>query len=266
MKKEHAARKDAGIEAPWMSASAAAVTIGSPAGGAIRRPDGFVFDPVRATIGLIKAAEAAGARIFERSAVSRTRFTRKQADVFTTSGQIRAKGVYVATGRPGPVFRQLSRHVREQQGFVVVTEPLSAAMRRETGTRDVVVRELGAVGHWTRWLSDDRIMFAGALSPTAPLRQLDRVLVQRTGQLMYELSVRYPVISGLPARWSWPVPIVSTQDSLPWIGAHRNYPFHFFALAFGWQGDGLAWWAAKAALRHFSGDDRKADQVLGFLR
>jgi glycine/D-amino acid oxidase-like deaminating enzyme len=83
---------------------------------------------------------------------------------------------------------------------------------------------------------------------------------------MYELSVRYPEISGLPARWSWDVEVVTTPDGLPWIGPHRNYPFHFFAMAFGWHGDGLAWPAARAALRYFTGAARREDDVLGFAR
>jgi RimJ/RimL family protein N-acetyltransferase len=53
---------------------------------------------------------------------------------------------------------------------------------------------------------------------------------------------------------------------LPWIGPHRNYPFHFFAMAFGWQGDGLAWHAARAALRYFQGNPRKEDEAFGFVR
>ena len=83
---------------------------------------------------------------------------------------------------------------------------------------------------------------------------------------MYEFSVRYPSISGLQAGWGWDVPVVSTFDRLPWIGPHRNYPFHFFAMAFGWQGDGLAWHAARAALRYFQGNPRGEDDVFGFVR
>jgi glycine/D-amino acid oxidase-like deaminating enzyme len=266
VRREHAVRKEAGLDAPWLSAALARGALGTATAGAIRMRGGAIYDPVRATVGLVKAAQAAGAAIFEKSEVRRTRFTRKYADVFTASGQIRTRGVYVATGRPGSAFRQLNRHVREQLGFAVVTEPLSSAMRRETGSRDLVIRESGLQGHWTRWLADDRILFAGALSSPVPPRLLERMLVQRTGQLMYELSVRYPVISGLPARWSWAAPIVTTQDGLPWIGPHRNYPFHFFSMAFGWQGDGLAWWSAKAALRYFTGEARRDDQVFGFLR
>jgi glycine/D-amino acid oxidase-like deaminating enzyme len=83
---------------------------------------------------------------------------------------------------------------------------------------------------------------------------------------MYELSVRYPEISGLPARWSWNTEIVTTPDGLPWIGPHRNYPFHFFSLAFGWHGDSLAWSAARAALRYFKGEATRDDDALSFAR
>jgi glycine/D-amino acid oxidase-like deaminating enzyme len=83
---------------------------------------------------------------------------------------------------------------------------------------------------------------------------------------MYEFSVRYPSISGLQPAWAWDVPVVSTFDGLPWIGPHRNYPFHFFAMAFGWQGDGLAWHASRAALRYFQGNPRKEDEAFGFVR
>ena len=54
--------------------------------------------------------------------------------------------------------------------------------------------------------------------------------VQRTGQLMYELLTTYPVISGLQPEYGWEVPYGETADGLPYIGPHRNYPRHLFAL------------------------------------
>jgi glycine/D-amino acid oxidase-like deaminating enzyme len=59
---------------------------------------------------------------------------------------------------------------------------------------------------------------------------------------------------------------VTTPDGLPWIGPHRNYPFHFFALAFGWHGDSLAWHAARSAVRYFKGEATKDDDALSFAR
>jgi glycine/D-amino acid oxidase-like deaminating enzyme len=266
LKKEQTARRSAGVVAPWLSPAAARADIGTDSSGAIRLRDTFLFDPVRAALGLAGAAQARGAQIFEKSPVRRTRFTRKYADVVLGTGTIRTRGVVIATGEPGSLFGQLRRHVRRQTGYLVVTEPLSASMRREAGRRQSVLTEAGTSPHWLRWLPDDRALFAGALSAPVPSRQRDKALRPRVAQLMYEFSVRYPAISGLQAGWGWDVPVVSTFDGLPWIGPHRNYPFHFFAMAFGWQGDGLAWHAARAALRYFQGSPRRDDDAFGFVR
>lgn len=266
LRKEQAARRAASVGAPWSTPASARTESGTDSFGALRLSDAYVFDPVRATLGLVGAAEQNGARIFERSTVRRTRFTRKYADVLLAGGRIRTTLIVVATGEPGTLFGQLRRHVRRETGYAVVTEPWSAAMRREAGRRDSVITETGDNRSWVRWLTDDRVLYAGARSRTPPARQRDKSVIQRTAQLMYELSLRYPAISGLPAHWGWDLPIVSTPDGLPWIGSHRNYPFHFFAMAFGWHGEGLAWLAARAALRYARGERRREDEALGFVR
>lgn len=266
LRKEQAARRDARVVAPWLAGPAVQAELGTETVGAFQFSGAFVFDPVRAALGLAGAAETAGARIFEHAMAQRTRFTRRYAEVVLASGVIRTRLIIVATGEPGPIVGQLRRHVRRLDGYAVVTEPLSAAMRRETGKHRAVVTEAGGAPHWWRWLPDDRMLFAGAAAKPVGPRLRDKALVQRTGQLMYELSVRYPVISGLRAQWSWDLPVVTAADGLPWIGPHRNYPFHFLALAFGWHGDSLAWTAARAALRHFKGESRKDDDALGFVR
>ena len=266
LRKEQSARRSASLVAPWLSTEAARAEIGTDSAGAIRLKDAFNFDPVRAALGLAGAAQAKGAEIFERSAVRRTRFTRKYADVILASGAIRTRAIVIATGEPGALFGQLRRHVRRLEGYLVVTEPMAAAMRREVGRRSSVLTEAGDAPLWVRWLPDDRALVAGGLAAPVPSRQRDKALRPRLAQLMYEFSVRYPSISGLQAGWGWDVPVVSTFDRLPWIGPHRNYPFHFFAMAFGWQGDGLAWHAARAALRYFQGNPRREDDVFGFVR
>jgi len=267
LRREQALRRAAGVGAAWVTPAATRSQTGLDTAGALGPGGAFTYDPVRAALGLIGAAEEHGAKIFEKSAVRRTTFTRKDATVILGDAVIRTRGIIVATGEPGSVFGQLRRHVRREHGAVVVTEPFNAQMRREAGKRKSIVAGATPTDrHWVRWLADDRAMFAGATTRMVPPRQQDKVLVQKTAQLMYELSVRYPAISGLPARWSWHTEVVTTPDGLPWIGPHRNYPFHFFAMAFGWHGDSLAWMAARAALRFFSGEASSDDGQLGFLR
>ena len=266
LRREQAARRAAGVPAAWMTPAAVRREASLDTAGALALGGACTFDPVRAALGLVAAAEGKGARVFERSAVRRTTFTRKDATVLLAGATIRTGGIVVATGEPGAVFGQLRRHVRRESGAVVVTEPFNAAMRRAAGRRSSIVTEASPSPPWLRWLGDDRALFAGARTRLVPSRQRDKVLVQKTAQLMYELSVRYPEMSGLPARWGWDVEVVTTPDGLPWIGPHRNYPFHFFAMAFGWHGDALAWAAARAALRYFTGSARREDDLLGFGR
>jgi glycine/D-amino acid oxidase-like deaminating enzyme len=261
--------KKAGLAASWLQPRGARAETGTLSHGAMRARGVTLHDPVRSTLALARAARASGARIHEKSPVTRTRFTRKSATVVLANGSIETEMVFVATGAPGRLFSQIRRHVRAIEGYAVATAPLSAEMRREAGRRASVTLDPGEDPRWLRWLPNDRALFAGAPGRPVPARQprqREKVLVQRTGQLMYEFSVRYPVISGLPAESAWDFPVVSTPDGLPWIGPHRNYPFHFFALAFGWHGDALAWWAAKAAERALAGGTRKEDDVFGFAR
>ena len=267
LKKEMAVRRAANVPASWATSQAMRAETHLETAGALKLSSGSTYDPVRATLGLVSAAEKHGAKVFEQSAVRRTTFTRKYADVILKDATIRTTGIVVATGEPGTVFSQLRRHVRRSAGYVVVTEPLSAPMRREAGNRTAIVTEAADQNRpWLRWLSEDRLMFAGGLSSTPPTRLRDTLLKQRTAELMYELSVRYPAISGLPARWAWQTEVVTAVDGLPWIGPHRNYPFHFFSMAYGWHGDSLAWHAARAALRYFQGDATREDAALGFAR
>ena len=266
LKKEIALRRATGVPASWATPQAVRAETHLDTSGALKQAPGYAYDPVRAALGLVSAAEKNGAKVFEQSAVRRTTFTRKYADVILKDASIRTTGIVVATGEPGTVFSQLRRHVRRSTGYVVVTEPLSAAMRREAGKRAAVVTEASENRPWLRWLSEDRLLFAGGLSSTPPARLRDKLLKERTAELMYELSLRYPAISGLPARWAWDTEVVTAVDGLPWIGPHRNYPFHFFSMAYGWHGDSLAWHAAKAALRFFKDEATREDAALGFAR
>lgn len=266
LKKEASARKAIKLEAAWITPEASRDTLATETQGAMRLHDAFVLHPIKATLGLAEAARAKGTRIFEQSAVRKTTFTRKDATVVLSGATITTRGVVVATGRPGPVFHQLDRHVRSARGYVVVTEPLTPAMRKLVGTRGALQTEGTESPRFLRWLPGNRALFAGLTGAEIPVAQRAVAVKQRANQLMYELSLRYPDISGLPPAFGWDLPIVTTVDGLPWVGPHRNYPFHFFALAFGWHGEAWAWLAARAAARFLTGRATAEDAVLGFMR
>ena len=107
-------------------------------------------------------------------------------------------------------------------------------------------------------------MFVGADQPPVPLRARDKMLLQRSGQLMYELSTIYPAISGARPEWSWDVTHDMTVDGLPYVGLHRNFPRHLFALGHGRHGAAVAWLAARLLAPSVSGRARQGRRALRF--
>jgi glycine/D-amino acid oxidase-like deaminating enzyme len=115
-------------------------------------------------------------------------------------------------------------------------------------------------------MREDRVLFSGADQPELPARARGKALVQRTGQLMYELSVLYPEISGLQAEWSWDFTHYKSVDRLPFAGLHRNFPRHLFAIGGARHGAGFAWLAARILLRRYGGESTRSDESFGFSR
>jgi len=57
-----------------------------------------------------------------------------------------------------------------------------------------------------------------------------------------------------------------TADGLPYIGPHRNYPHHLFALGCGGNGLAMSFLASRMLVRYHTGAAAKEDELLGFGR
>lgn len=264
-RREYEARREAGFSHSWVTAAQVAREAALVSGGAIRTR-GAAIDPYRACVGLSAAAAARGAVVFEHSPVRRLRSGRKGVEVVTGDGTVRAETVIVATTASISDLRGLRRHLHPRHGYAVVTESLPAAIRRQTGRRDGSLRDWAAPPHVVRWLKEDRVLIAGADQPPVSPRLQSQTLVQRTGQLMYELSLLYPAISGTQPEWAWGYAFDDTVDGLPYVGPHRNFPRHLFALGLKRHGAGAAWLAARLFLRSLQDQPAKGDDLLGFGR
>jgi glycine/D-amino acid oxidase-like deaminating enzyme len=266
LKREQKARLDAGLETPALTARAVNGEVALGAAFALRGRDGATLDPYRACLGLARAAAERGAQIFERSPMKRITFNRKTADVHTAGGIIRTRRVVVATARPAGVFQSLARHFWFRSRYLALTEPVPARIRHQLGKRTTVVRDAVEPPHLVRWLDDERLLVAGADTESPPPRLKGKVIVQKTGQLMYELSVLYPDISGLQPAYGWGVDYARTAEGLPYIGPHRNFPHQLFA--FGDSSDSVtgAYLASRILLRHHLKKLEPSDQAFEFTR
>ena len=266
LKKEQKARVGAGIETPALNARAVNEEVALTAGYGLRGRDGATIDPYRACLGLAKAAVERGARIFERSPMTRITFNRKTADVHTAAGAIHTQRVVVATAMPSGVFQSLARHFWFRTNYLALTEPVPARIRKELGKRATVVRDSADPPHIVRWLEDERLLVGGADTETPQARLTDKATVQKTMQLMYELSALYPEISGIQPAYGWGVNHARTAEGLPYIGPHRNFPHQLFAFGDSSQSVTGAYLASRILLRHHLDEAEASDQAFEFTR
>ena len=209
---------------------------------------------------------ARGAVLFEHSPARKITFTRKAVEVFTAGGSIRADRVVIATGMPTPLFKSLARHFWFRSTYLTLTEPVPAKIRQRLGRRATVVRDCAEPRHLVRWLGDDRLLVSGADGEAPPPRVRDKVIVQRTGQLMYELSILYPDISGLQPAYGWTADYTRAANGLPCIGPHRNYPHHLFVFGDASHSVTGAYLASRIMVRQHLGQTDPADEVFRFRR
>jgi glycine/D-amino acid oxidase-like deaminating enzyme len=266
LRREFDARANAKLDVSWLSPKQLNKTSVPDAPGAIRMRDTFALDPYRACLGLAVAAASRGAVIFERSRVKKVKAARRHVDVIAEAGTVRAATVIVATGTATLEFKQLRRHFKRRESYLVLTEPVPPPVRKQFGTRDMTFSDTRTPQHRVRWTADDRMLVGGAQQDETPEKKRPAVLIQRTGQLMYELLTMFPMISGLMPEYGWDVISGETADGLMYIGPHRNYPHHLFALGSGGDSVTGAFLAARILVRALQDASEKEDAIWGFTR
>ncbi|OFW07196.1 MAG: hypothetical protein A3I61_04230 [Acidobacteria bacterium RIFCSPLOWO2_02_FULL_68_18] len=266
LRREYGARHAGGLDVAWLTERQVQGRMRLEASGALKMADGFALDPYRACLGLAVAAARREAAVFERSRVSAVRFTRRHADVVAEGGTIRTRRVIVATGSATAEFKALQRHFTPREAYGVLTEPMPAGMRRQIGDPRAALADLHVPPHHVRWADGDRLLVIGADQNEPPERTRAAAVVQRTNELMYELLTLYPGIYGLRPAYGWDAPYGATADGLMYIGAHRNFPHHLFALGGGAVSVTGAFVAARLLLRAVQGTPEPADEVFSWTR
>ena len=266
LRRELAAMREAGVEGSWLTPARLRQETGLTGIGAIRSAGDAFIDPYRATLGLATEAAKRRAQVFERTPVTRVRAGRKGVELLTDGGVVRAETVVIATNHPMAAFKPLRRHFEPREAFCVLTPPVPSFVRREFGRSRAIVIDQDNPPHVFRRTSDERVMFLGADQPPVPARAREKAMVQRTGQLMYELSKLYPAIAGTRPEYGWIVPVSISPDGMLCVGPHRNYPHHLFAFGSGHNGVASAFLAARLLLRQYLDAPDRGDELLGFAR
>jgi glycine/D-amino acid oxidase-like deaminating enzyme len=251
-------RTRSGFGAKWLGQAAFRRLTGISGLGAIQTPGSAQFDPYRACLGVLRAAAATGAQVFERSKVRRISTTRDRVRIHTRDGVVHADRVVIATGYATPEFRPLTGRFRMYRTYVLATEPLSAAQRRRLGLGDVLVWDTERPYHYARWTRDHRLLLGGGDRPVRPRQRSRRLFATATRELRAHFERQLPALAHMEMPVAWEGVFAMTPDSLPYIGPHRRYPRHWFALGYGGNGMTFGFLAARLLLerwQHTMSDD-----------
>ena len=259
---EHRRRTVAGLGGQWLDRAELRPLLRFDAAGGIRTSGNAQVDPFKACVGLMRAAGRAGARVFERSPVESIRSSRHDIVVTTRRGRIRAERVVIATGYATPYFKPLLGRFRMLNTFVVATRPLTPSERRRVGPGPVMIWDTERPYHYARWTRDHRLIIGGRDRPMVSGAVARRRALDAGTRTVHADFVRlYPELAGIDIDYRWAGLFATTPDRLPYIGPHRRYPRHLFALGYGGNGMTFGFLASKLLLDWYRGD-RHADHAL----
>src|SRR6185295_7500903 len=201
------------------------------------------------TLGLAAAAEAAGARIFERTMATAIDPSGVRKRIATPHGLVRAHHVVLAGNvQAGAADREVGATVLPVSTYVAVTAPLGETLFdavRYTGA----VADTRRAGDYFRIVADDRLMWGGRFTTrAAPPRRLKSLL---RGDMLRA----FPQLEGVAIEYAWTGTMGYALHKMPQIG--ELAPGYWLAGAFG--GHGLNTTAMRGdmiARAILDGDDR----------
>ena len=259
-------RENAGFHADPLNASQVAAITGLTAIRGARTHGNAQLDPCKATIGLLAAAAANGAQIFERSPVSRIERHGRGVRLHTKHARLDARRVIVATGYATDRFRPLVGRFRMFRTYVLATARLSARERRAIGFDNVMMWDTERPYHYARWTSDRRLLLGGGERRVRPGQRRGAEFTRATASLRQDFEAMLPSLRGIEIAHAWEGLFALTPDSLPYIGSHRRYPRHLFALGYGGNGMAYAPLAARILLEHYRGTHSRDHELFAFGR
>jgi glycine/D-amino acid oxidase-like deaminating enzyme len=257
---EYLQRKAAGFACDWLTPDKLRRLTGIAGAGAIRSNGSAQVNPYRACVGVMRAAASAGARIYERSPVTRIASRGNHVRVSTSRGRIEAARVIVATGYATARFRPLAGRFRMYRTYVLATRRLTVRQRRKLGLGPLLIWDTERPYHYARWTSDHRLLLGGGDRPVRAGHRRAVQFASATRELRGDFERLLPSLANVSIDAAWEGLFALTPDSLPYVGPHRRYPRHLFALGYGGNGMTFASLAARLLLEYWtgalSGDER----------
>lgn len=263
LRREFEARAAAGLAVEWWTRSRLRNESTLPYPAAILSRDGAQVDGYRLTYGLLAQAQRRGARIFDRTRMTRHRTEGKAIEVRTEGGfRIRARHLVIASGYEADAM--LPRRLTALHStFALASEPIQDF--RGWPADRCLIWESADPYVYLRTTDDHRAIIGGMDLPFRDPESRDRVVVAKAAALHRKFRRLFPAIKFEPA-YAWAGTFGKTADGLPLIGSRPDFPRTSFALGYGGNGITFSLIAAELIRDQLIGKPNRDDQCFGFGR
>jgi glycine/D-amino acid oxidase-like deaminating enzyme len=226
--------------------------IGSPAyhGGLVDEASAGL-NPARYVAGLARAAERAGAQLFEQARVQRLERAADRYRLLTSRGVVEAENVVVATsGYTGRITGALARRIVPIGSYIIATEVLPPDLAAGLSPRERMIFDSKNFLYYFRLTPDSRLLFGGRASfvPETPATVFESAAILRQAMLTV-----YPQVRGVSVEYAWGGTLDFAFDLMPHAGRLDGL---WFALGYAGHGVALATYLGATLADLIAGDGR----------
>jgi gamma-glutamylputrescine oxidase len=209
------------------------------------------LQPLKYTQGLARAAESAGAVIYENSEILRYQ-DGAQVDVHTAQGIVRcAHLVLCGNAYIGAVAPSLARRILGVGTYIIATEPLGEERVRALLPSHAAVADINWILDYFRSSDDHRLLFGGRVSYSS-------VQPPRLAESMRARMLRvFPTLAGVKVAYAWGGYLDITMSRAPNFG--RLAPNVFYLQGFSGHGVTLTGLAGKLVAEAVAGTAERFD-------
>jgi gamma-glutamylputrescine oxidase len=197
--------------------------------GGLYDPDSGHLHPLNYTLGLARAATAAGVRIFEDSCVSALSTEGGRHVARTANGSVRASFIVLACNAYlGTLAPALSRKIMPVGTYLIATEPLGEARAKTLMPARAAVCDSRFVLDYFRPSADGRLLWGGKVSYStlAPRNLADA--------MRRDMLKTFPHLADAKIDYAWGGLVDITMNRAPHFG--RLSPTVYFAQGFSGHG------------------------------
>ncbi|MGI9297726.1 MAG: NAD(P)/FAD-dependent oxidoreductase [Gammaproteobacteria bacterium] len=225
--------------------------------GALADDNSGHFHPLKYLLGLLRAAENAGAVLYENTAAISVSETGGGAEIHTVNGTVRCRAAVLAGNAYLDISPPLRARVMPVGTYIAATAPLAGGGADNLIAARRAVCDMNFVLDYFRCSADDRLLFGGRVSySNREPRDLARLMRRRM------LAV-FPQLSAAPLDYVWGGSVAITINRFPDIG--RRGRATYYAQGFSGHGAALSGFAGKVLADAICGESGTLD-VFGRIK